>query len=174
MKIRKLKLKVALAKIEKENQCFFIYHSSGLSNAQWRLLKNLLYKTEIRSQFNSSHVQLNSLSELKLKFTSTSGPNCIFFFTQPFSNEIIHQKCFEMFKILESLNFTPNLVLLYGCFRNSTILNHMDATYLYKNLEVSSVYYQLLTCLESPFQNFENTLSQNVNNFFQIQDNRKT
>nr|YP_008816029.1 ribosomal protein L10 [Closterium baillyanum]AGZ90279.1 ribosomal protein L10 [Closterium baillyanum] len=53
MKIRKLILKAKLQQIEKQYQYVFIYHCSGPSGAQWRQLKDLLYKTHGKTFFHT-------------------------------------------------------------------------------------------------------------------------
>jgi hypothetical protein len=57
MKIRKLILKAKLQQIEKQYQYVFIYHCSGLTNPQWRQLKDFLYKTNSKTFFQPKRRQ---------------------------------------------------------------------------------------------------------------------
>jgi hypothetical protein len=61
MKIRKLILKAKLQQIEKQYQYVFIYHCSGLTNPQWRQLKNCLYKTNCKTFFQPKKRQQGPL-----------------------------------------------------------------------------------------------------------------
>jgi hypothetical protein len=60
MKIRKLILKAKLQQIQKQYQYVFIYHCSGLTNPQWRQLKDLLYKTNSKTLFQPKRRQKQS------------------------------------------------------------------------------------------------------------------
>lgn len=73
MKIRKLILKAKLQQIERDYQYFFLYHCSGLKSAQWRQLKDLLYKTQAKSFFQPISHQKEILRNLTLDKTSSSN-----------------------------------------------------------------------------------------------------
>nr|YP_009755790.1 ribosomal protein L10 [Gonatozygon brebissonii]QIQ23068.1 ribosomal protein L10 [Gonatozygon brebissonii] len=174
MKIRKLILKAKIQQLEKQNEYVFIYHCSGLSNPQWRLLKNFLYKAEGNFFFHSSHAQHNqSAKGCFSKLNSMSGPNCILFLNQQPSDIMAYKKLSHIFKMLRTLEYNTNLVLLYGQIK-STKLNHIDIKETFK-LETTFVYDQMLrTFMENPFQLLDRILYQNRKNFLQIQENRKS
>ena len=200
MKIRKLIFKSKLHEIEKQYQNVFIYHCSGLTNHEWRHLKDLLAKNGAEAFFQPSTGQKKKSFDSLKQFLNTndsrantslvnkiesgvdlfnsklsilSGPFCIFFFKSNSETEdsLSNNNWSEMLKKIESLKYNTKLILLYARIK-STIINHVDIKQAL-SLEARDLYQELLWCLENPVVSLDKLVDQAKRTIPSLLENKK-
>lgn len=197
MKIRKFIVESKIQQIEKQYQYVFVYHCSGLTNQEWRHLRNLLVKIDAKVLYQPSLGKKNRMgsrqvseneptilskislskkeekeNEALLKFNNhaLSGPFCIFFLKAKMDKTDIDAQSnwSEMIKKIESLEYQTKLVLLYARIK-SVVVNHIDIKQAL-NLDAHEVVQNLFLSIQHPSSSLTTVLSQNKTKLLSLFD----
>jgi hypothetical protein len=204
MKIRKLILKAKLQQIEKQYQYVFIYHCSGLTNPQWRQLKDFLYRTNSKTFFQPKRRQkqlallpresmygsptsgpassqsdyvkgeLHTLNQLSSKLASLSGPFCIFYLRSQQKIDTQQSNGYWSDVVKKIESLEYRTNLILLYAQIKSTLVNHVDIKQALNLETQSVYQQLLWYTQYPTQALDFYLYKNRNSVPSILDRRES